>query len=792
MILENSKGKVLELLRSKLSRFKVADIYIFTSDEFESEPGTILEKIASKFLGKSVVLRSSASDEDGGNGSFAGEFDSILDVPVDDVSALRCSIEAVISSYRKNGRPPRNEDVIVQEMIGDVSMSGVVFTHELNTGAPYYVFNYDDISGLTNTVTSGGGEHANRTLYIHRGQFAPLRSDRFLTLLKAVKEVEELLGSQFLDMEFALTKDLTPYLFQVRPITTQSNWGPAVSHRIDAQLVGIQSFIKERLLPKVGAYGKTTVLGQMPDWNPVEMLGRTPRALALSLYKTLITNDAWRKARSIMGYAVPAGHPLLISLAGQPFIDTRLSFHSYLPATLPPDIAEKLVDKWVADLREQPALHDKIEFEIAITTFSFDMEEKISVQIGAVLNEAEKHAFKQAHFDQTMSLLDENHQGSVANALKKVDKLAVMQASNDQLSDSCAISALYGMIDDCIELGTVPFSILARHGFMAKTILLSLEKRGVISSKEVLAILSGIRTVAGDLVEDMQRLQCGEITRKTFLDKYGHLRPGTYDILSLRYDQMTDFDLAETRERIVQKDWGKTLPDRKMKDIDSFLESEGFSGINAASLLDYVYAATAGREYGKFIFTRSVSDIIELIANFGNLHGLSRDDMSHVSLQQLLEIMSQSGEPNLRDHLRTMAVSGAGEHAMSIAIRLPEVLFDEAGVCVVPFQVSRPNFITTKKITAPVEILRARGAVPSLAGKIVLIENADPGFDWIFSQSIAGLITMFGGANSHMAIRCAEFGIPAAIGCGQQRFKRYLCVSRVSLDCASGIINPLH
>ena len=45
-----------------------------------------------------------------------------------------------------------------------------------------------------------------------------------------------------------------------------------------------------------------------------------------------------------MGYAVPSGQPLMVSLAGQPFIDTRLSFHSYLPVTLPPTICEKLVD----------------------------------------------------------------------------------------------------------------------------------------------------------------------------------------------------------------------------------------------------------------------------------------------------------------------------------------------------------------------------------------------------------------------------------------------------------------
>ena len=49
-----------------------------------------------------------------------------------------------------------------------------------------------------------------------------------------------------------------------------------------------------------------------------------------------------------------------------------------------------------------------------------------------------------------------------------------------------------------------------------------------------------------------------------------------------------------------------------------------------------------------------------------------------------------------------------------------------------------------------------------------MIENADPGFDWIFGSKILGLITKYGGVNSHMAIRCAELEIPVAIGCGEQ------------------------
>ena len=112
----------------------------------------------------------------------------------------------------------------MQEMVRDVVLSGVVFTHELNTGALYYVVNYDDTSGLTNTVTSGAGEYANRTLYIHRGAITELRSERFQRLLVAISELEQVAGSAFLDIEFALDKRLQPYLLQFIAITTLPNW----------------------------------------------------------------------------------------------------------------------------------------------------------------------------------------------------------------------------------------------------------------------------------------------------------------------------------------------------------------------------------------------------------------------------------------------------------------------------------------------------------------------------------------------------------------------------------------
>jgi len=111
---------------------------------------------------------------------------------------------------------------------------------------------------------------------------------------------------------------------------------------------------------------------------------------------------------------------------------------------------------------------------------------------------------------------------------------------------------------------------------------------------------------------------------------------------------------------------------------------------------------------------------------------------------------------------------------------------------VVPFQTSNPNFITHKKITAEVVFLESYEDSKSLKDKIVLIENADPGYDWIFTLSIAGLITKYGGANSHMAIRCAEFAIPAAIGCGEAIFDELINVRHLALDCSACLISPIH
>ena len=779
-----SKANLLKYINSlNLTLFKVPNMLSFSNVLIKDNFKFVLDEIKKTFNDNILAIRSSAADEDSEKSSLAGGYSSVLNVPANNEKKIIEAVNVVIDSYKKKRPLLLGDEIIVQEMVLNTSMSGVVFTYDLNTGAPYYVINYDDKSGTTDTVTSGRGEFANRTLYVHRHSVDKLRSDRFKKLLKAIQELEHVLGNQFLDIEFSLDTELNTHLLQVRKITTQINWNRGISKKVDTTLQGVQSLISKRFQRADGVYGKTTALGQMPDWNPAEIIGRVPRNLASSLYKKVITDDAWRIARAEMGYSIPAGEPLMIMLAGQPFIDTRLSFHSFVPKKIPPNIAEKLVNHWVKELIKKPECHDKIEFDIAITCYSFDFDKKVETLIGDILTKEEKLLFKKIHQQHTIALIKGENKGSISTALDKIEQLTQKQKNTP---------SIFAMIDDCIQLGTIPFSILARHGFISKTILLSLKELNIVTHDEINQILGNIQTVASELVDDLYLLQENKITIKNFLEKFGHLRPGTYDIRSLRYDQIYNQIFSATSYKSRQKSQKFELTELQRNKINILLEEHGFKNFTTDDLINYIKKATIAREYSKFVFTHSVSNIIEFIRKFALENKLSIDEISHIPISMILNIKTDSDEQSIEQNLREYSEKEAEKHNVNNAVRLPQIISDINDSHVVPFQVSHANFITTKKISAPSLILYSNIEAVSMAGKIVIIEGADPGFDWIFAQKISGLITKYGGANSHMAIRCAEFSLPAAIGCGEQKFEQLLKSNHVHLDCSSGLIEPIH
>ena len=101
---------------------------------------------------------------------------------------------------------------------------------------------------------------------------------------------------------------------------------------------------------------------------------------------------------------------------------------------------------------------------------------------------------------------------------------------------------------------------------------------------------------------------------------------------------------------------------------------------------------------------------------------------------------------------------------------------------------TEPNFITQKKVVAKVVTSESRDL---LIGSLVCIPSADPGIDWLFSYPIAGLITAWGGVNSHMAIRASELGLPAVIGSGETLYRHWASANTLLLDCAGRRVEVL-
>ena len=122
-------------------------------------------------------------------------------------------------------------------------------------------------------------------------------------------------------------------------------------------------------------------------------------------------------------------------------------------------------------------------------------------------------------------------------------------------------------------------------------------------------------------------------------------------------------------------------------------------------------------------------------------------------------------------------------------IKLPDVIIKSDDIYC-HYKVNNDgNFITNRNIINEIIFFKSKLNFNMLNDKIVFIENADPGYDFLFSYNIKGLVTKYGGANSHMAIRCLEENIPACIGLGEKKFEEFKNKKKIEINCNQKNIN---
>ena len=114
--------------------------------------------------------------------------------------------------------------------------------------------------------------------------------------MNSIEEIEDIYKKIPLDIEFIITKNLDIYILQVRPLLLAKKNSLYQDKKINRCL----NSLKNKISIKMKNWN--TVYGQMPDWNPAEIIGKYPYPLLSSLYKELVLDNAWIKARKIMGY----------------------------------------------------------------------------------------------------------------------------------------------------------------------------------------------------------------------------------------------------------------------------------------------------------------------------------------------------------------------------------------------------------------------------------------------------------------------------------------------------------
>ncbi|ETD26685.1 PEP-utilizing enzyme [Helicobacter canis] len=591
-----TKAGTLQQLYGRLRSAKVLPLVITSRDELAHSQAALLARIA-ELRCERLIVRSSSRSEDTASTSNAGAFLSLANIPADDTKALLEAIEQVGASMPESSDEILIQpmlDSIALCGVGfsvDKESSAPYFCISYDTSGD----NASVTSGSTNAISyfvqyrsAPCSEPLMARVVALISELESIFSCRALDVEFAFVKAEgqcsevdsrnfesqaqnvfcsQVAGGRIFDEKAGLCsgeqgdktrglstqraansplyrKKPTPepsqaespqlelYCLQVRPLVMQ--------HKRDLYemitpraLERLSKRIKALSAPHPNVLGQKAIFGVMPDWNPAEIIGLKPKRLALSLYKEIVTDGVWAYQRDNYGYRNLRSHPLMHSFLGIPYIDVRVSFNSFIPKHLDKDIATKLVDYYLKALESAPESHDKVEFDIVFSCYDFSTPKRLRKLLEHGFNDNELKRVEFALLNLTNSVLAPDS----GLYLKDLEKSKKLESRYSAIVDSSLslYDKIYWLLEECKRFGTLPFAGVARAAFIAMQILRSLVEIGFLTAKEMQSFLASLNTQAKQLGRDMARLQ--EDGLEDFLARYGHLRAGSYDITSPRYDE---------------------------------------------------------------------------------------------------------------------------------------------------------------------------------------------------------------------------------------------------------------
>ena len=685
-----------------------------------------IENIVDSFSQK-IMIRSNSSSEDKEYSSSAGKYLSIGPIERNDLETIKKSWEMVVGSYEEQD----NQSVIFQNYIENAKSVSVLTSYKVGSDSAYRTFS-TYYGSETDAITSGKYSEINN-FFMHRSfDILPKKYEKYNVYLKIITQLEDLFKNKQLDIEMVLDKNNSPQLLQVRPLMGKKLNKESIFEEKDVIDRNLKNYKK---LNKTTAdrFGTNQIYSNMSDMNPAEMIGKKPDNIAFGLYKFMFTDTTWNIQRGEFGYRKYSGGKLMELFNNVAYINVNHSLNSFLTRNLQKESCEEIINYQLNKLKENPHLHDSIEFDISRSSYVFDTVEEFSKEYKNIISPSEI-----INWHNDLIQIDTQNKST----LEKNKKIILSTFSKLNKSFEYSKKENIKLIRDTMAL---PFTHHSRLGFVYFAQLNSLLKKEVITEDQKKLLLLSVNSISTKMKADAYEVKIGKKTLEDFLDVYGHIRAGNYNLLSSNLKNNLNFteSLINNSQQPLEDN---ILPKDIYTNIEKYFMINEIP-LEASAWIDMFQEGISTRENSKFYYTKGIDGI---------LNEVGEKNTSDRELFDLLDI--EFNEENTSD-MRLMNVL------------MPDLITSNEDFYFYEEMSKNGNYIGQGTVIGDVLLIDNEANRPNnLENKIVVIPAADPGWDWIFNYKIKSLVTKYGGPNSHMAIRCAEHNIPAILGVGENNF----------------------
>ncbi|MCX8131988.1 MAG: PEP-utilizing enzyme [Clostridia bacterium] len=767
MVYAGGKGRILAKLLQ--SGYPVPEGFVIFPFAFESgrliqaaktQIQTNIDKLRIKDKNVSFAVRSSALSEDSEKASFAGEFETVLDVANEEdiynaiytVYNSRESKRVKAYSMAKEMEMKHDMAVVVQILV-KADISGVLFTVDPITGSRAdMIGNY--VHGMGEALVSGEATPYSFKLKRPKGTFdGPALFKRFAgKLYKLALNLENNIGTPQ-DIEWAITGRRI-YILQSRPVTNLKGNNPITGEWNDSL---------------AGDY----------LWSNANLTEATPDVmtpLTWSLIKIMHVEN--------QPFKIPGDYPMVGNIGGHPYIN--LSLLVSMIHVFGTDV-EKILNKWVDVFGLVPKGIDVPLIPFKITQLLATIPDNIRWEF-----EANRLYKELPGFIESNPRWCENARHAIQNSTTN-EKMASLWIEN--------IKPHY--ILSC-QLLRVVMKKFQEPVFKLRPKLKKLV--GLEDANILLSNLRGNSSLASiEPLIALSKLADGKISREEYLKQYGHRGPHEFETSIPGADENPGWieqQLESFRKSPVDVE---LLLSKQQNEYDEAMnrlkERHPKKYKYIKSKLEEISYTACIREALRSEFVRTYRVLRVFAGKAGELTKI-KDDIFFLYVEEILDLLSGKS-----DSLAYIEIRRETHKKYCSLPPYPMLInggFDIFRWADDPDRRSDLYDSHSKNIQSSSDIIRGfAGAAGVVEGIIRRLENVEEGdllqpgeilvttvtnIGWtpLFPRA-AAIVTDVGAPLSHAAIVARELGIPAVVGCGNATMLLNTG-DRVRVDGGTGIV----